>query len=930
MPTIRMIQPAFTTGEISKEVANRVDLDQYKSALLQAKNCCIRPYGAVYKRTGTLFLGKTKYDNKKVILRPFNVSGGTQYLLEIGDRYLRIWKGDTLLKTEIVTPYAESELHALRFCQSADILYIASGTHPIMQLMHYSDSDWRFKEMDFTSMYFDSTLDTKTSKGTNITYGPGTYTYKPTESGWYDVAIAAGGGGGAGGTAEFVEKYTKRVHKRRVTRYRHKTISGGSGGNGGYISTAVYLTAGESYAISVGTGGTGGSVSTKSVYVTYNYDTEDDIYADSYTGNDGSSGGNTSAFGYTATGGAGGKADGTAGTSNGNGGKGGTGGTASSTTTEMSGSASAGAAGGNGYVTIAYKDALNLKPSGVKGQITLTTSRDFFDSDMAGTWMELTQKVSSQTVSTSGSQTSASVLVGSSWKIITHGTWTGEIKIQKSDDNGTWTDYRTYKSSNDFNASESGTVLEPCYMRLVSTAGNADLTALPYENNGTVKIVKVNNKRSATCRVYKPLANTGAVDGYKLGAWSESFGYPQVITFWQDRLILAATKAQPYNVWMSRTGDYYNFEVEKASGTITDDSAVCIAIISRKQQTIKHLIPASDLIIMTDGNEWIISGNDTVTPTKCIAKVQTTRGCTDVAPLYIGGRVVYVQRRGKTVRDMGYSYDTDSYSGMDLILLDKTMTINTEIIGATYMQDPDSRIYFALANGRIGSLAYIQEQKVYAWTELITDGTVLDVCDIEDEASDHVYIAVKRANGTYIERFAGMQDNDDPMEFIELDSAVKYEGEATSHISCPHLEGQKISVLADGREFDDITVTDGLAEIPASAKKIIAGIPFEMIIETPNLELSTETGSVQGRVKKVSGVTLRLVNSLGGYVGTKNTLLDQIKYEEMKQIVITLYSGDKAVTIPNYTKEMTGRVYIKSKDAYPFTLAAIVREVELN
>ena len=46
--TVYMIQPAFTTGEVSPEVASRIDLNQYTSALLNAKNAYIRPYGPVY------------------------------------------------------------------------------------------------------------------------------------------------------------------------------------------------------------------------------------------------------------------------------------------------------------------------------------------------------------------------------------------------------------------------------------------------------------------------------------------------------------------------------------------------------------------------------------------------------------------------------------------------------------------------------------------------------------------------------------------------------------------------------------------------------------------------------------------------------------------------------------------------------------------
>ena len=53
---IYILQPSFATGEISPDVASRVDLDKYQSALLQAHNVFIRPYGSAYRRPGTEFV----------------------------------------------------------------------------------------------------------------------------------------------------------------------------------------------------------------------------------------------------------------------------------------------------------------------------------------------------------------------------------------------------------------------------------------------------------------------------------------------------------------------------------------------------------------------------------------------------------------------------------------------------------------------------------------------------------------------------------------------------------------------------------------------------------------------------------------------------------------------------------------------------------
>ena len=53
---IYVLQPSFASGEISPDVASRVDLGKYQNALLQAENVFIRPYGSAYRRPGTMAL----------------------------------------------------------------------------------------------------------------------------------------------------------------------------------------------------------------------------------------------------------------------------------------------------------------------------------------------------------------------------------------------------------------------------------------------------------------------------------------------------------------------------------------------------------------------------------------------------------------------------------------------------------------------------------------------------------------------------------------------------------------------------------------------------------------------------------------------------------------------------------------------------------
>nr|DAH63604.1 MAG TPA: stabilization protein [Caudoviricetes sp.] len=919
-----LLQPAFTGGEISAEVANRVDLDKYQFAVLQAYNCLIKPHGPIYRRPGMKYMARTKYSDKACILVPFNGADNTDYLLEIGEKYIRVHKNGLYINIEVMTPYTADMLQDLRFVQSADTMFIASGKYPVKQLARYSDTDWRFADFEITDMYFDESNSLESYSGISYTV-PGSYQFQPTVTGEYQIDIAGGGGGGGGGVA---------YSKPREHGHNYYCVGGGTGGSGERIINTVTLTKGTSYTIIVGSGGAGGGG--RGGYG---------------TASSGGNGGNSTACGLTGRGGTGGSGGsresidgsyqstkGTDGTTYGAGG-GGIGGVAGTKYKDNSGKA-----GANGWVKILYTGNKELTPSGTQGDITLTSNKNIFASSKPGAYIKLKQEIASKTVSTSNGTTER-VRVGENWKVISHGTWSGSFVIEKSDDGEAWKEYRKYTSKSDYNPSESGSVTEPVFLRAVCTISSGtctvDLTAMAYNAEGVVKLTEITSDSTAKAHVEKELGSTDMTTNFLWGAWSEEFGYPQTLCFFQDRLCFGGTKKQPYMVWMSRTGDYGNFSVEKASGTVTDDSAVALAFVSRKQFKILHLIASTDLIVLTAGNEWTVSGSDTVTPSKAVPKMQTTRGCSTVEPLMIGGRIVFVQGRGSTVRDMAYSYETDSYGGNDLTLLAKHIIENVQIVDSAYKQEPDSTIYFVRSDGTMACLSYIMEQKVYAWSTIETQGKIEAVAAVQEGDEDIIYLVVKREiNGVTIRNIEYLAKNsaksNNPDDYIMLDNAIEYstaeKSSGETEIDAAELAGEKVTVIGDGRMYSGLTVSqDGTVTLPAAVQHAFIGLPYRSIVELPNVEIKTGDGTMQGRKKQISNCILRLSNSLGGMVGPDINTMDLMNYDEQNVVSdIKLFTGDQHMTLPIGGFNNEGRVIIVTDEPYPFNLLAVVREVSFG
>lgn len=919
-----LLQPAFTGGEISAEVANRVDLDKYQLAVLQAYNCLIKPHGPIYRRPGMKYMARTKYSDKACILVPFNGADSTDYLLEIGEKYIRVHKNGLYINIEVVTPYTADMLQDLRFVQSADTMFIASGKYPVKQLARYSDADWRFADFEITDMYFDESTTLENYSGISYTV-PGSYNFQPTVTGEYQIDIAGAGGGGGGGV-----KYSKPSNHG----HHYYCVGGGAGGNGERIIKTVTLSKDTSYTVTVGSGGAGGSG--KGSYG---------------TASSGGNGGNSTACGLVGRGGGGGGGGsressggsyqgtkGTQGATYGAGG-GGIGGIAGTKYKD-----NAGKTGANGWVKILYTGNKELTPSGTQGDITLKSNKNIFASSKPGAYIKLKQEIASKTVSTSNGTTER-VRVGENWKVISHGTWSGSFTVEKSDDGESWKEYRKYTSKDDYNPSESGSVTEPVFLRAVCTITSGtctvDLTAMAYNAEGVVKLTEITSDSTAKAHVEKELGSTDMTTNFLWGAWSEEFGYPQTLCFFQDRLCFGGTKKQPYMVWMSRTGDYGNFSVEKASGTVTDDSAVALAFVSRKQFKILHLIASTDLIVLTAGNEWTVSGSDTVTPSKAVPKMQTTRGCSTVEPLMIGGRIVFVQGRGSTVRDMAYSYETDSYGGNDLTLLAKHIIENVQIVDSAYKQEPDSTIYFVRSDGTMACLSYIMEQKVYAWSTIETQGKIEAVAAVQEGDEDIIYLVVKREiNGVTVRNIEYLAKNpaksNNPDDYIMLDNAIEYstaeKSSGETEIDAAELAGEKVTVIGDGRMYSGLKVSqDGTVTLPAAVQHAFIGLPYRSIVELPNVEIKTGDGTMQGRRKQISNCIMRLSNSLGGMVGPDINTLDLMNFDEQNAVSdIKLFTGDKHMTLPIGGFNNEGRVIIVTDEPYPFNLLAVVREVSFG
>lgn len=434
-------------------------------------------------------------------------------------------------------------------------------------------------------------------------------------------------------------------------------------------------------------------------------------------------------------------------------------------------------------------------------------------------------------------------------------------------------------------------------------------------------------------------------DGPQTGRnpFTGSGNYPRCSTFVEQRLAFASTENDPQAIWLSQSASYENFGY--ASPAKASD-AVTFRIKSKEINEIRSLISARGLLALSSSSEWSITGGtaaDAISPSAIDIDNQGYRGASKVQPLTIGRTVIFAQARGGVVRDFEYQFANDGYDGRDITIMARHYFEGRKIMSWAYAQAPSSIVWVILDTGRLLSLCYMKEHDVWAWTDHESAGAIFESVSVITEGENDVpYFVVKREiNGStvrYIERM-------DPRTFEDIndaffvDSGLTYRGAAVTTISgLDHLEGEAVVALADGNVVRGLTVSGGSVTLPNAASVAHIGLPMVSMLQTLDLDLGSVNGlgTVQGRTKSVSEVTLRVERTRGIFIGPRDGDRDSTDLVEYRQRSteawnegIRLYTGDIRIT-PAWDWTNSGAVVVKQFDPLPMTILAIMPDVTIG
>ena len=254
-------------------------------------------------------------------------------------------------------------------------------------------------------------------------------------------------------------------------------------------------------------------------------------------------------------------------------------------------------------------------------------------------------------------------------------------------------------------------------------------------NSGEAKITARTNTTVVVCTITKAFANTDATASWQLGYWSDTTGFPETVSFFEQRLVFGGSTSYPQTIWASQSGLYENFDVDDSSAA----DAFIYTIAANKVNTIRWLAPARDLIVGTAGGEFKVGRptGEPLKPDNVQITQQTTYGGFTTQPIQIGNVVLFVQRQKKKVREFTYRFEDDAYSAPDMCLLADHIT-GDGIVDVDYAQEPESIYWAVREDGALLGMTYQRQEDVIAWHRHLLGGiqqsctvTVSDYDNIE-------------------------------------------------------------------------------------------------------------------------------------------------------------------------------------------------------
>ena len=457
-------------------------------------------------------------------------------------------------------------------------------------------------------------------------------------------------------------------------------------------------------------------------------------------------------------------------------------------------------------------------------------------------------------------------------------------------------------SASAFEASHNG-----LYLRLVDSADTV-VHAL---------ITNYTNATTVTATLSGAIANTNAIDQWSEPVFSAIRGYARSVTFHDQRLIFGGSRDLPNFLFMSKAGEFFNFDV----GTGLDDESIQVQIAENQVSEIKALSSFRHLSIFTSEQELFVptSENRPLTPSTITVKSQTSFGSSNVQPKDFDGATLFLTKSKGSVREFIYSDLSQGYNSDAITLLSQHL-IGTPSDMETQAESSDqieSYMYLVNSDGHMPVFMSIRKEKLNGWVQYQTTGSFKNVSNVNRD----MYVVVERTINSSTITSLELLDNS-----YHTDMGIQLSGSSSKTWQAAHLPNTEVVVKSNNYSLGTFT-TDGSGNVTLldSVTSVEIGLAYTPVISTLPPEFQLADGVSVGQKRRIVRAVLDLFETLD--VKAKGTKILIRNVTEDFSLQPTSVTARREVYLLGWGTE--GSVTITQDEPLPFSLNGILLEVEV-
>lgn len=171
-------------------------------------------------------------------------------------------------------------------------------------------------------------------------------------------------------------------------------------------------------------------------------------------------------------------------------------------------------------------------------------------------------------------------------------------------------------------------------------------------------------------------------------------------------------------------------------------------------------------------------------------------------------------------------------------------------------------------------------------------------------------------------------------DFIDTDAIAAGDWYLTTNAisNLDHLEGETVTIIADGGTHPDATVASGAITLNAQYSKVHVGEGYVGLIKSMNLEAGSAAGSGQSKFKNINRLGIKFLNTLGARYGTNPYKMEDIVFRSSADYTNRpppLFSESKSVTYADRS-DIEKHVFIEQRKPLPCTVQMFVPHIDTS